>query len=157
MVLVLKHRQKLGHGLESGRPDARLRVLQTLAEHRHEIGLVLLQLFLWQVVLAQELEHVHRQLFALYDWRSVRAWLLQGELLQHLDKLGVRFILAMQLAEDFGLAAEERHWLLHVQQLLEDDFHLPDILHSQLLELSLGLAFVEEKLFEQKTRQCGGI
>ena len=53
LVFIFKHRQELGHGLQGGRPDPCLLVPKAVAKHGHEAGLVLFNLFLWQVVFAK--------------------------------------------------------------------------------------------------------
>ena len=80
LVLVFKHREEFGHGLKNGGSNTRLRILKTLTEHRHEVGLVLFELLHWQVEFTEKLKHVHSDLLALNNSGGLRVRFLEGQL-----------------------------------------------------------------------------
>ena len=60
----------------------------------------------------------------------------------------------MHLAKDLGLAAQEGHRLLHIEQLLECVLCQSDVFCVELLEPLLSLPIVQVEFLEEEASQC---
>ena len=59
----------------------------------------------------------------------------------------------MHFANDFGLAAQERHRLFHIEQLLECILCRSDVFCAELLQPLLRLPIVQVEFLEEETSQ----